>query len=187
MSEDRKLLLIGMMGAGKTTVGRILADRLGWPYADSDSQVQQATGRTVPELFAERGEAGFRAAEAAALRSAVDGAGPAVVSVAGGAVLDPENRRVISSAGSVVWLRADPATLAARVGDGSGRPLLGDDPASALQRLDAVRRPLYADLADIVVDVDDLTPDDVADRVLAATGLDGGAGGVRSGGGGATG
>lgn len=186
MSDGAKLLLIGMMGAGKTTVGRILADRLGWPYVDSDSQVHQATGKTVPELFAEGGEAGFRAAEAAALRSAVDEPGPAVVSVAGGAVLDAENRRVISSAGSVVWLRADPATLAARVGDGSGRPLLDDDPVAALQRLDAVRRPLYADLADDVVDVDDLTPDDVADRVLAETGL-GGAGGGGSAGGGATG
>ncbi|MHB1776311.1 MAG: shikimate kinase [Acidimicrobiales bacterium] len=187
MSDGAKLLLIGMMGAGKTTAGRYLAERLGWRYVDSDSQVREETGRTVPELFAERGEAAFRAAEAAALRSAVGGPGPAVVSVAGGAVLDAENRRVISSAGPVVWLRAEPATLAARVGDGSGRPLLGDDPPSVLRRLDAVRRPLYEGLADVVVDVDDLTPEAVAERVLAATGLGDGAGGARRGGGGATG
>lgn len=160
------ILLIGMMGAGKTTVGTTLAGQLGWPYLDSDREVQEATGRTVPELFAERGEAAFRAAEAAALGRALTGPQPTVVSVAGGAVLDPENRTLIARSGLVVWLRARPETLAARVGDGAGRPLLGGDPASALVELDRVRRPVYAELADIVVDVDDLTPEEVADRVL---------------------
>jgi shikimate kinase len=160
------ILLIGMMGAGKTTVGTTLAGQLGWRYLDSDREVQEATGRTVPQLFAERGEAAFRAAEAAALQLALTGPQPTVVSVAGGAVLDPDNRTLIGRSGLVVWLRARPETLAARVGDGAGRPLLGDDPASALVELDRVRRPIYAELADLVVDVDDLTPEEVADRVL---------------------
>jgi shikimate kinase len=165
-----KVLLVGMMGAGKTTVGRMVAERLGCPYADSDAEVEAATGRTVPELFAEHGEAVFRAAEAEALARAVGVDGPAVISVAGGAVLDPANRALIKEAGTVVWLRADPATLAGRVGDGAGRPLLADDPAAELARLETVRRPYYAEVADAAVDVDGSTPEAVADAVLAALG-----------------
>lgn len=162
-----RLLLVGMMGAGKTTVGRLLADRLGCAYVDSDAQVEQATGRTVPELFEAEGEPAFRAAESAALHEALEGDAPVVVSVAGGAVLDPANRDLLHRSGTVVWLRAEPATLAARVGDGAGRPLLAGEAADTLARLDRERRPHYAGLADVVVDVDGVPPDVVADRVLA--------------------
>ena len=158
-----------MMGSGKTTVGRALARRRGWRHLDSDEQVQARTGKTVPEIFETDGEAAFRAEEARALADAVasDDA-PAVISVAGGAVLDPRNRRVLMGGGTVVWLRADPKTLAARVGDGRGRPLLADDPAGALRRLDEERRPLYEEVADMVVDVDDLTRDEVVDAIERA-------------------
>lgn len=162
-----KLLLVGMMGAGKTTVGRILAERLGWRYLDSDREVEEAAGHTVAELFESGGERAFRSLETDALRRAVTGEEPTVVSVAGGAVLDPANRQLLRASGTVVWLRADPATLAQRVGDGDGRPLLEGDAAGALRRLDAVRRPLYDEVADVVVDVDRLGPDEVADRVVA--------------------
>ena len=157
-----------MMGAGKTTTGRELARRLGAAYLDSDEQVEAATGRTVPEILEQDGEAAFRAEETRALESALTVDPPAVVSVAGGAVLDPANRAQLSEAGTIVWLRADPATLARRVGDGHGRPLLEGDPATNLARLDAVRRPLYADLADVIVDVDDLAPARVVDEIVAA-------------------
>jgi shikimate kinase len=161
-----RCLLVGMMGAGKTTVGSLLAERLGWRYLDSDRQVEAATGSTVVELFAEQGEAAFRAAEAAALRDALSGDEPTVVSVAGGAVLDPANRALLAVSGFIVWLRARPSTLAARVGVGVGRPLLADDPATNLARLDAVRRPLYEELADAVVDVDDCSPAEVVDLIV---------------------
>lgn len=160
-----RVLLVGMMGAGKTTVGRLLAERWGCAYVDSDREVEETTGHGVAELFESGGEAAFRSLETDALRQAVAGDEPAVVSVAGGAVLDPGNRELLRASGTVVWLRADPATLAARVGNGAGRPLLAGDPAGALRRLDAVRRPLYAEVADVVVDVDDLGPREVADRV----------------------
>jgi shikimate kinase len=165
-SAPDRILLVGMMGAGKTTVGRLLAERLGWDYVDSDADVEARTGLTVPELFARQGEAAFREAEAASLRRACTGTGPVVVSVAGGAVLNPENRALLRSSGRVVWLRARPATLAARVGDGAGRPLLGDDPAGALVELDAARRPFYAEVADDTLDVDDLGPDEAVALIV---------------------
>ncbi|MGH9088283.1 MAG: shikimate kinase [Acidimicrobiales bacterium] len=160
-----KILLVGMMGAGKTTVGHLLAGRFGCAYVDSDREVEEVTGHSVAELFASGGEGSFRSLETDALRRAVAGDDAVVVSVAGGAVLDPGNRELIRRSGTVVWLRADPATLARRVGTGAGRPLLDGDPAGALRRLDAARRPLYAEVADVVVDVDDLGPDAVAERV----------------------
>ena len=168
MSSGERVLLIGMMGAGKTTIGRALAERLGWRHLDSDEQVERATGRTVPEILRADGEAAFRAAESAALADAI-GAGPGVVvSVAGGAVLDPLNRRRLEEAGTVVWLRADIDTLARRVGGGEGRPLLGDDPAGALRRLYEERRALYEELADVVVDVDGLEPGEATARIVEA-------------------
>jgi shikimate kinase len=149
-----RLILVGMMGAGKTTVGQMLAERLGWEYLDSDAQVVADTGRTVPELFAEEGEA-------------LGGTEPVVVAAAGGVVLSASNRDLLMRSGVVVWLRAAPEVLARRVGTGAGRPLLDDDPAGTLTALYEVRRPLYESVAAVTVDVDGLTPDQLVDRVLS--------------------
>jgi shikimate kinase len=164
-----QVVLVGMMGAGKTTVGRELAARLGWRFLDSDAMVEASTGSTVAELFADRGEEAFRAEESRVLAEALSGGSRTVVSAAGGTVLDPANRELLAQTEAVVWLRADPATLAARVGTGSGRPLLDGDPAAALVALDAARRPFYGEVADVIIDVDDLEPSRVVDRILAAT------------------
>jgi shikimate kinase len=166
------IFIVGMMGSGKTTIGRLLAARLGWPHLDSDEQVGRDTGQTVPEIFTACGEAAFRAAEARSLAAAAVADTATVVSVAGGAVLDPDNRHVLRRNGVIVWLRARVETLAQRVGDGAGRPLLGDDPEAALRRLYAQRRPLYQELAHVVVDVDRLDPVTIADRVQAALSSD---------------
>jgi shikimate kinase len=164
-----RVVLVGMMGAGKTTVGRELAQRLGWRFLDSDAVIEASTGATVVEIFASRGEDAFRAEESRVLAEALTEGGPAVVSAAGGTVLSPTNRELMDSAGPVVWLRADPVTLAARVGSGAGRPLLGADPAASLAELDAVRRPLYGEVADVIIDVDALDVSTVVDKILAAT------------------
>ena len=159
-----------MMGSGKTTIGQAVAHQLGWEFLDSDRQVEQRTGRTVAEIWKAEGEQGFRHLEAEALADAlVSTAGrPAVIAAAGGTVLDPRNRALLESHPPVVWLRARPETLAARVGDGAGRPLLGDNPAAALVRLNEERRPYYEQVATAVVDVDDLAAEHVVERVLAA-------------------
>lgn len=156
-----RVLLIGMMGVGKSTTGKRLAAALGWDYKDSDEAVLARTGRTIPQIFAEDGEAAFRREEAAVLAEAAASAEPAVVSVAGGAVLAEANRPVIRGAGLVVWLRARDETIIARVGDGRTRPLLAPDPAAAVRRLSPLRRPVYEELAEVTVDVDDRRPDAV--------------------------
>ena len=168
MSRPTRVLLIGMMGAGKSTTGKLLSERLGWPYLDSDDEIERQTGKTVPEIWKAEGEPAFRAQEARVLAQACTSDNPSVVSVAGGAVLDPDNRARIRRAGMIVWLRADVSTLARRVGAGAGRPLLEGGPAEALARLYEQRAPIYAELADLVFDVDRMAPPQVVDEIVAA-------------------
>ncbi len=150
------VVLVGMMGSGKTSVGRRLASAFGLKFVDSDEQVQARTGRTVREIFETDGEAAFRFEERAALRAALAADEPSIIAAAGGVVLDPENRRllqdVVARGGHVVWLKADPSVLAGRVRVGDHRPLLADDPAAALAALSTEREPLYKSVADIVLD-----------------------------------
>ena len=161
------ILLIGMMGSGKTTVGRLLAQRLGWEHVDSDLLIEASTGKTVREIFETLGEAAFRAEEARALKVALSRRHPSVISVAGGAVLDEENRRVMmESEAKIVWLRANLDLLAERVKSGDHRPLLGKDPARALSRLYDIRRPFYAQLANEIVNVDGLSPASVVGKIV---------------------
>jgi shikimate kinase len=125
----------------------------------------------VPEIFASDGEAAFRKVEAEVLATACAREQPVVIAVAGGAVLNEDNRTLIRGCGTVVWLRAEPHRLAQRVGDGAGRPLLEGDKDEIMARLLQQRAPYYAEVADAVIDVDHLTPAQVADRVLAAAGM----------------
>jgi shikimate kinase len=167
VNPDGHLVLIGMMGAGKTTVGRIVADRLGRRLIDSDLEIEEATGRTVREIFEIDGEQAFRDLEEAALRDALATPEPAVIAAAGGVVLRPENRRRLREAGArVVWLMADPQLLIERVRSGMHRPLLDHDAEGTLQRMWDEREPLYREVADAIVSVDHRSISEVVEAVL---------------------
>ncbi|MGH9298026.1 MAG: shikimate kinase [Acidimicrobiales bacterium] len=164
MSEH--VMLIGMMGSGKSTTGSSLSRLMRRPFHDSDAEILLRTGLTVPEIFERHGEAAFRAEERVVLASALTSRPPSVIAVAGGAVFNPDSRRRIRQAGVVVWLRARPVTLVRRVGSGHGRPLLEHDPAGTLAQLDSFRRPVYSSIADVVVDVDHKSRLAVVEAVL---------------------
>ena len=165
---ERHLVLVGLMGAGKTTVGQRCAERLQRPFVDTDELVEATTGLSVAEVFAAHGEPQFRDLERQAIADAAASPTPLVVACGGGAVLDPENRRVLRAGGVVVWLRASPDELGARVGADATRPLLaGGAPAAAtLARLGSLREPAYEAAAHVQVSTDGRTPDEVAATVL---------------------
>ncbi len=162
-----RVLLLGMMATGKTTIGRALAARTGWPYVDNDELLVGATGLTARDLLARNGQPALRTAESAVLTTLLDLPEPLVAGVPGGVVLDAADRARLRHGGHVVWLRAQVATLVERVGQAADRPWLGDDTAATLTRLSSERAPLYAEVATQVVDVDGRSPDELADLVLA--------------------
>ncbi len=151
-----------MMAAGKTTVGKALAQLTGWPYLDNDELVRRAAGRSTPDVLTTAGEQALRSVESAALDEALFVEPPLIAGVAAGVVADPEARQRLREDAFVVYLRAEVSQLAERVGSGRGRPWLGDDPTSALERLYEGREPLYREAADLVLDVDGLTPERLA-------------------------
>ncbi len=148
----RNVFLIGLMGAGKTTVGRHLARMLGFGFVDADHEIEARTGATIPLIFEIEGEAGFRKREAATIAALVARDG-IVLATGGGAVLLPENRVALRANGTVVYLRAGVDTLLARTRRSTHRPLLNTgDPRARLEDLLRVREPLYLETADIVVE-----------------------------------
>ena len=161
----RSLYLVGMMGSGKTSTGRPLAERLGYGFVDADAVIEQAAGCSIPEIFERDGEAGFRALESQVL-NAISQRHSLVVATGGGVVTQQENWGLLHS-GIVIWLDVVPEQLMQRLkADSTVRPLLQtDDPDAALNALLNRRRPLYAE-ADLTVVIDQETPDAVADGIL---------------------
>jgi shikimate kinase len=164
----RHLVLVGLMGAGKSTVGAACAERLDRPFVDTDDQIVLRAAMPFDEIWRTGGEARFRELEREVVADVCASPVPLVIASGGGAIVDVDNRRRFREAGVVVWLRAPTAVLAARVGDGATRPLLAGDPEGALARLGAARQDAYSASADAVVDTEDRAVDDVVDTVLAA-------------------
>ena len=162
--------LVGLMGAGKTSVGQSLAKLLDLPFVDCDARISAAEGRSIPEIFESDGEARFRRLESEILKDLLGADAPSVIATGGGVVLAERNRSLLRSRAVVCWLQAEPSVLAARVGKDSGRPLLLDErrvgrtegTAGRLAELAEERRRFYEEVADVSLVTDDLSPADAA-------------------------
>jgi shikimate kinase len=162
-----RVVLVGMMGSGKSSVGRALSRRTGWPFVDNDRLVEGASGMTARQLLREQGADAMRVAESAALRRAVEIPPPVIAATAAGTILDAADRAILADAGLVVWLRAPAAALANRAVGAAHRPWLDDDPLGWFERTVAERDPLYAAVADLEIDTAAMSARQAADEILA--------------------
>jgi shikimate kinase len=162
---QRSIVLVGMMGAGKSSIGRRLAQRIGIPFVDADTEIEQAAGMSIPDIFAIHGEPDFRAGEARVIARLLE-AGPQVLATGGGAFLNPRTRAGIAAKGISVWLKADPDILLRRIKRRHDRPLLAtEDPAATLRDLVAARYPIYAQAA-LTVESRDVPHEKIVDEIL---------------------
>lgn len=163
----RTLVLVGLMGAGKTAIGRRLATRLALPFIDADHEIEQAAGCSISQFFERYGETAFREGECKVIARLM--AGPVhILATGGGAFMHPKTRALIRAKAVSVWLRAELDILVARTARRTTRPLLAQgDPREILEKLIATRYPVYAE-ADVIVDSEDVPADLTADRVLTA-------------------
>ena len=167
MILPRTLVLVGLMGAGKSAIGRRLATRLGLPFADADLEIELAAGCSVEDIFATYGEPAFRDVERKVIARLLEGP-VQVLATGGGAYMDRSTRDTVARNGISLWLRADLETLLARTARRSNRPLLKQgDPRAVLTDLIAQRYPVYAE-ADLVVDSSDAPPEQTVDTVVEA-------------------
>ena len=163
----RTVALVGLMGVGKSSVGRRLANALSLPFRDADAEVEAAAGRSISDIFSELGEAAFRDGERRVIARLLDQP-PHVLATGGGAFMSPETRELIKSKALSVWLKTDLDVLARRVGRKSTRPLIADrDPMQVLQAQADVRYPVYAE-ADVVVETGDAPHHQTVDQVIRA-------------------
>ncbi|MFO0987502.1 MAG: shikimate kinase [Alphaproteobacteria bacterium] len=165
--RNRPIVMVGMMGAGKSAIGRRLAQRLGVPFVDADAEIERAAGATIAEIFEKHGEAAFRDGERRVIARLLE-APAGVLATGGGAFMDPETRARIKERAITVWLKADLDTLVERVSRRGHRPLLKNgDPREILARLIALRDPVYAE-ADITVETGHAPAAATVERVIEA-------------------
>lgn len=165
---DRSIVLIGMMGVGKSSIGRRLGSRLGVPFVDADTEIERAAGMSIADIFARHGEAAFRSGEARVIARLLNG-GPQVLATGGGAVMNEATRALIKERGVSVWLSAELDLLLRRISKRKAeRPMLQtDDPAATLRDLLTTRQPIYAQ-ADITVQSRDVPHDAIVTEIIEA-------------------
>lgn len=162
----RSLVMVGLMGCGKSTIGRRLAARLDVPFVDADDEIERSAQKTIPEIFADHGEAYFRDGERRVIHRLLQ-SGPQVLATGGGAYMNPETRATIRMAGIAIWLRAELPVLMRRVMKRDNRPLLKvEDPENVMRRLMQTRYPVYAD-ADLTVESRDVPHEVIVDEIIA--------------------
>jgi shikimate kinase len=157
---SRSIVLVGMMGAGKSSIGRRLAGRLGIPFIDADTEIEGAAGMTIPEIFEKHGEHYFRAGEARVIARLLDN-GPQVLATGGGSIMDPQTRALIGQKGISIWLKADIDVLLKRTKRRNDRPLV-----EKIKDLLPVREPIYAQ-ADIVIQSRDEPHETIIDEIMS--------------------
>lgn len=163
----RSLVLVGMMGAGKSSIGRKLAQRLNLPFVDADTEIERAAGMSITDIFAKHGEPYFRAGEARVIARLLDG-GPQVLATGGGAFMNPQSREAIRVKGVSVWLKADYDVLMKRIKRRNDRPMLKtDDPGETLRQLMQERDPVYTE-ADVTVHSRDVPHELIIGEIIAA-------------------
>lgn len=173
MKEVRNIVLTGFMGTGKTTVGKTLAEWVTFDFADMDSIIEQEAGKTIPEIFAEKGEEGFRQLERATAQRLAKGS-KQVIATGGGTVKTPQNMEALRETGIIVCLTASVDTILQRTEAQGQRPLLdaaGEDRKAAVEKLLAERDSLYKD-ADYIIETDGKTPDEVAGEIFSRFEMD---------------
>jgi shikimate kinase len=163
----RSVVLVGMMGAGKSSIGRRVAVRLGIPFVDADAEIEKAAGMSIPDIFAVRGEREFRAGEARVIARLLQG-GPQVLATGGGAFMNPDTRAAIAAQGISVWLKAEFDILMKRIRRRHDRPLLQtEDPGATLRQLMEERYPVYA-RAELTVQSREVPHDKIVDEIVSA-------------------
>jgi len=163
----RSIVLVGMMGAGKSSIGRRLALRLGVPFVDADAEIEKAAGMTIPDIFAIHGEPDFRAGEARVIARLLESP-PQVLATGGGAFVNADTRALIGVKGVSIWLKADFDVLMRRIRRRHDRPLLKtDDPGATLKKLMEERYPVYA-LADLTLQSREIPHDKIVDEIIDA-------------------
>jgi shikimate kinase len=163
----RSLVLVGMMGAGKSSIGRRLAARLDIAFVDADVEIEKAAGMSIPDMFATRGEGEFRAGEARVMLRLLE-SGPQVLATGGGAFLSEDTRAAVAARGISIWLKAEFEVLMKRIRRRQDRPLLKtDDPGATVRELIAARYPVYA-LADLTVQSREVPHDKIVDEIVSA-------------------
>ncbi|MDQ7003876.1 MAG: shikimate kinase [Ghiorsea sp.] len=159
------IVLVGLMGSGKSTVGKLLASRLSLSFVDLDERIVAKQGKSIPQIFEQDGEAAFRAMESQTLEEALQ-AQDSIVATGGGAILSEHNRELMQQAGQVIWLDASPTELASRISGDGNRPLLnGADPLFKMITLATQRNPLYAEAADLRIDTGSMNTKEAVDTI----------------------